>query len=218
MKIVILNGSPRKECTYTALQEAAAVFADAGIDVDFVNLGTKSVRGCIACEKCRTQKLGCCIFSDDLTNDLIERVAAADAFLVGSPVYYAGMNGALKAVLDRMFYAAGHKFMYKPAAALVSVRRAGATTAIDEILKYFTIYNMPVVTSCYWPMVHGEDAEQIFQDAEGVYTVRLLASNMVWMMKSLEAARAAGIEVPHPTGRPMTNFIDPRGDRRALDN
>lgn len=217
MKIVILNGSPRKECTYTALQEAATVFADAGIDVDFVNLGTKPVRGCIGCNKCRTEKLGCCIFKDDLANDLIERVADADAFLVGSPVYYAGMNGALKAVLDRMFYAAGHRFMYKPAAALVSTRRAGATTAIDEILKYFTLYNMPVVSSCYWPMVHGEDAAQIYQDEEGVYTVRLLASNMVWMLRSLEAARAAGIETPHPTGRPMTNFIDPRGNRLELD-
>lgn len=189
MNVLLINGSPNKEgCTFTALSEVAGALWKKGVDSRMFHIGKKAVQGCIACYKCRKEQLGRCAIKDSLYNEALELVRQADALVVGSPVYYAGPNGSLCALLDRLFFSAGPYLNGKPAAAVVSCRRGGATAAFDRLNKYFTIALMPVVSSQYWNMVHGSRPEDVLQDAEGLQTMRTLANNMAWMLKSMAAS------------------------------
>ncbi len=206
MKVLLLNGSPHQNgCTYTALSHIASVLEAEGIGAEIVWIGPKPIRGCFACGGCSgTEK---CLFDDDIVNDIADKAIAADGLIIGSPVYYAGMNGTLSSLLDRLFFSAGKHFHYKPAAAVVSARRAGTTTALDEIEKYFTISEMPVVSSSYWTMVHGAKPEDVEKDREGLQVMENLARNMAWMLRCIEAGRNAGILPPENTYTERTNFI-----------
>jgi len=149
MNVLLINGSPHKKgCTFTALSEVAGELEKQGIETNFFHIGTKAIRGCMACRKCK--ETGYCTYSDDLVNECINQMKAADGIIVGSPVYYASPNGALLSLLDRVFYASSDAFAYKPSATIVSCRRAGAATTFDVLNKYFTISNMPIVSSQYW--------------------------------------------------------------------
>ena len=206
MKVLLLNGSPHAHgTTYAALSEAARVLKEEGIETEIYHLGTAAVHGCIDCRSCG--KTGRCVFQDDPVNTIIEKAASCDGFIFGSPVHFAGPAGALHATLDRAFYAGKRNFAYKPGAAVVCCRRGGATAAFDSLNKYFTIANMPVVPSQYWNMVHGANADDAQQDAEGLQTMRTLARNMAWMLRCFEAGRKAGISVPTAEPIARTNFI-----------
>ena len=207
MKVLLLNGSSRpKGCTYTALQVIAQVLQDNGIETELVFLGNEPVRDCTACRTCAKQP-GRCVFDDDIVNRIIEKAQDADGFIFGSPVYYSHPSGRILSVLDRVFFAGKSVFAHKPAAAIVSARRAGTSASLDVLQKHFTISQMPVVSSTYWPMVHGNTPEEVLQDAEGLQTMRNLAANMVWMLKCIEAGKAAGIEPPVAETGSRTNFI-----------
>ena len=206
MKVLLLNGSPHaKGCTFTALSEVAKELETQGIQTEILQIGTQPVRGCIGCRRCRTT--GHCIFDDDIVNLVIDKAAEADGFIVGSPVYYASANGALIALLDRIFYAGSKNFVYKPAAAVVSARRAGTTASFDELNKYFTISQMPVVSSQYWNMVHGNTPDEVRQDLEGMQIMRTLGRNMAWLLRCIEAGKKANVSLPEAEPRVATNFI-----------
>ncbi|MBC5583395.1 flavodoxin family protein [Eggerthella sp. NSJ-70] len=203
MKVLLINGSPNeKRCTYTALSEVAGALEAQGVETEIAWIGRNPVRGCLGCGGCSKRGENRCIFDDDVVNGLIEKAVAADGLVVGTPVFYAGANGALLAVLDRMFYAASKALRFKPAAAVASARRAGTTPAIDQVNKYFQICCMPVVTSTYWPMVHGQSAEQVREDAEGMQIMRGLGTNMAWMLQA-----TASVPAPEVERKIMTNFI-----------
>ncbi len=209
MKVLLFNGSSNEHgCTYTALNEVASTLQKNGIETEIIQVGKNSIRDCIGCGGCR--KLGeKCVFKDDIVNEVIEKAKDADGFVFGSPVYYAHPSGRLLSFMDRVFYAGNSNFAFKPAAAIVSARRAGTTASLDVITKHFTICNMPVVSSCYWPMVHGaqNSAEQAKQDLEGMQVMRTLGNNMAWILKCIEAGKNAGINRPTLEDRIYTNFI-----------
>lgn len=210
MKVLLVNGSPHKEgCTYTALCEVAETLNKEGIETEIFWIGNKPIGGCIACKKCVELKK--CVF-DDVVNSFREKAYEADGFVFGTPVHYASSSGNMTAFMDRSFYSelggnANKAFYMKPAAAVISARRAGTTATFDQLNKYFTIQEMPVVSSRYWNMVHGAAPEQVRQDAEGVYTMRVLARNMAYMLKCQEAAKAAGVPLPEREPAIFTNFI-----------
>ena len=207
MKVLMINGSPNQEgCTFTALSEIAKSLQEEGIDTEIIQIGKNAIRDCIGCSACRKNG-GSCIFKDDMVNEIIEKAKTSDGFIFGSPVYYAHPAGRLLTLLDRLFYAGGSAFRYKPGAAIVSARRAGTTASIDAITKHFTINNMPVVSSNYWAMVHGNTPEQVKQDLEGLQIMRLLGKNMAWILKCIEAGKKAGINHPEPVEKIYTNFI-----------
>ncbi len=207
MKVLMINGSPNQEgCTFTALSEIAKSLQEEGIDTEIIQIGKNAIRDCIGCGACRKNG-GTCIFKDDMVNEIIEKAKTSDGFIFGSPVYYAHPAGRLLTLLDRLFYAGGSAFRYKPGAAIVSARRAGTTASIDAITKHFTINNMPVVSSNYWAMVHGNTPEQVKQDLEGLQIMRLLGKNMTWILKCIEAGKKAGINHPEPVEKIYTNFI-----------
>ena len=171
MKVLLINGSPHKEGnTFIALSEVAKTLEANGIETEIVSIGAKAVQGCIACGRCR--ELGRCVFNDELYNRVREQLEGADGIVIGSPVYYAGPNGSLCALLDRLFYSAGSLLAYKPAAAVAVCRRGGASATFDRLNKYFTINNMPVVSSQYWNSVHGRTPGEASQDIEGLQTMR----------------------------------------------
>ena len=202
MKVLLLNGSPNEHgCTRFALDEAARVLNGCGVETELLNVGREASGGCIACGAC--YKTGRCVRGGGV-NEAIEALNSADGLIVGSPVHYASPAGGLLAFLDRMFYAGASGFAHKPAACIVSARRAGTTASVDVINKYFTISQMPVVSSTYWPMVHGSTPEEVAQDAEGLQTVRNLARNMAWLIKCI---KESGIEPPKPDRGARTNFI-----------
>ena len=211
MKVILVNGSPNEYgCTYTALSEAAKTLNEAGIGTEFFWIGKKPMQGCIACGGC--WRKGKCVF-DDKVNEFIELAHAADGFIFGSPVYFSGMNGSLMSFMDRAFFAGprhpdGNPFAFKPAAAVVSARRAGTTSAIDQINKYFLHGQLPIISSRYWNMVHGNTPEEVMQDAEGLQIMRQLGRNMAWFLKLKESGSAAGIPLPkQEETRIATNFI-----------
>ena len=204
MKVLLINGSPRQYgCTYTALREVASTIEEAGIETEIFWLGVKPVSECIACGGCRDGR--CAI--NDVVNAALEKAESADAYIFGSPVHYASASGSITAFLDRFFYCAGSMHRYKPGAAVVSCRRGGSTAALDQLNKYFTISQMPVVSSQYWNMVHGNTPDEVRRDEEGMQIMRTLGRNMVWLLKCIEAGRAAGIEPQYPEKRIGTNFI-----------
>lgn len=206
MKVIIINGSPHKEgTTARALIEVSNELNKNGIETEIIAAGDKPVRGCIACGACR--KAGKCVFDGDIVNELAEKIKAADGLIIGSPVYYAAINGTLKCVLDRLFFSSGAAFSFKPAAAVAVARRAGTLTVFDEINKYFAISNMPVVSSTYWNNVHGANAADAEKDEEGLQTMRNLAKNMAWLIKSINAGKKEGVPLPETERGKRTNFI-----------
>lgn len=206
MNVLLINGSPNKEgCTFTALTEVASTLQKQGVDTHILHIGKKAVQGCIACYKCKQEGgNGRCAFKDDLYNEALERAQWADGLIVGSPVYYAGPNGSVCALLDRLFFSGGAHLTNKPGAAVASCRRGGGTATFDRLNKYFTINQMPVVTSQYWNLVHGNTPDETRQDAEGLQTMRTLANNMAWMLQTIKAS-----PLPRPEREPWirTNFI-----------
>ncbi len=209
MKVLLVNGSPHREgCTYTALAEVARTLEAEGIAAEFFQLGTEPISGCIACGHCATA--GACVF-DDCVNEFVALAAGADGFVFGSPVHYASATGAITSFMDRAFYSSGgsHRgaFRLKPAACVVSARRAGTTAALDQLLKYLTISEMPVISSQYWAMVHGNTPAEVRQDLEGMQIMRTLGRNMAWFLKCKEAAARAGIPLPERERGVATNFV-----------
>ena len=201
MKVVLINGSPhRKGNTFIALSEVAGALEKEGVQTEIIQLGIKAVQGCIACNKCA--ELGHCVFQDTLYNQVREALQEADGIVVGSPVYYAGPNGALGALLDRVFYSCSELLAYKAGASVAVCRRGGASATFDRLNKYFTILNMPVVSSQYWNSVHGMRPGEATEDAEGLQTMRMLGRNMAWLLKGVKRE-----ERPEPELRVMTNFI-----------
>ena len=209
MKVLLLNGSPHeKGCTYTALMEMAGQFQKRGVETELFWIGNGPVRGCIDCKSCWGK--GRCVFDDDCVNRLIEKIAACDGLVIGTPVYFGGIAGGLKCVLDRVFYDAKSLFSGKPAAGVVSCRRGGAGSTFDQLNKYFTISSMPVASSQYWNSVHGDAPEEVRVDLEGMQTLRLTADNMTWLLRSIQAARAAGVEPYEREVRVKTSFYKPQ--------
>ena len=207
MKVLLVNGGPHERgCTYTALCEIEKELKANGIDSEIFWLGNKSVRGCIGCGGCANNN-GHCVFNDDVANILIDKAAEADGFVFGSPVHYAAPSGTICAVLDRAFYAGGKNFKYKPGAAILSCRRAGSTAAFDVLNKYFTISNMPIVSSGYWNMVHGSKPEDVLKDGEGLQIMRTLGKNMSWILKCIGCGRSNNINKPEEETKIRTNFI-----------
>lgn len=203
MRVLLINGSPHKDgTTFRALSEVAKSLNENGIETEIMTVGNQDVGGCSVC--CACTKLGKCV-KDDVVNVIIEKINASDGVVVGSPVYYASLNGTLKAILDRVFFAK-KSFAYKPAASVAVARRAGTTATLDIINKYFMINNMPVVTSQYWNMVFGSNAEQAEQDEEGMQTMRTLGQNMAWLIKCIKAGQENGINLPQPEQKIKTGF------------
>ncbi len=205
MKVLLINGSPRKQsCTGVALNEIAKTLEDCGVESKLVSVGSKAIRGCIACNKC--VESGYCIFKDDHVNEWIDLMKECDGLIVGSPVYYAAPNPSLCAALDRMFYYKSDPYAFKPGAAVLSCRRAGSTAAFDCLNKFFTIAQMPIVSSQYWNMVHGNTPEEVLNDLEGLQTMRVLARNMAWLLKCIEASKGT-VSLPETEERIWTNFV-----------
>ena len=206
MKVLLINGSPHgKGSTYTALNEVAVTLEKEGIETEMFHIGNHAIRGCIACGKCR--EIGRCVF-EDAVNEAAEKFANADGLVVGSPVYYASANGTLISFLDRLFYSSARQFdkTMKVGAAVVSARRGGNTATFDELNKYFTISGMPVVSSQYWNQIHGNNANEASQDAEGLQTMRTLGRNMAFLMKCIALGKEA-YGLPEIETKVATNFI-----------
>lgn len=203
MKVLLINGSPRSNGnTFIALSEVAETLESNGIETEIVSVGTRAVQGCIACRQCVEK--GRCIFNDDLYNSVYGKLNTADGIVVGSPVYFAGPNGSLCALLDRLFYSAATLLQYKPAAAVAVCRRGGASATFERLNKYFTITNMVVVGSQYWNSVHGQLKGEAAQDAEGLQTMRTLGNNMAWVLANL---KDGGHPLPEKEQGIKTNFI-----------
>ena len=210
MKVLLVNGSPHKEgCTYTALKEVAETLEEEGIETEIFWIKNKPLGGCIACKTCVTR--GKCVF-DDTVNEFVEKAEEADAFIFGSPVHYAAATGNITGFMDRAFYSASCSgkakvFQYKPAATVISARRAGTTATYDQLNKYFGITQMPIISSRYWNMVHGATPEDVVKDEEGMQAMRILGRNMAYYLKCIEAGREKGIELPKQEETIFTNFI-----------
>ena len=205
MKVLLVNGSPHKKgCTYTALEEVAKTLEENGIETEIFQVGNKPIGGCIGCGVCR--KTGEC-FMKDIVNEFVEKAKTADGFIFGSPVHYAAASGAITSFLDRVFYSGGRYMQFKPASVICSARRAGTTATLDQLTKYLTISNMPVVSSQYWNMVHGHSPEEVRQDLEGMQTMRVLGRNMAWLIKCIELGKNNNVNKPELEDREMTNFI-----------
>lgn len=208
MKVLMLNGSSHpKGCTYTALEETGKTLKTYGIDYEIIQTGANPVRDCIGCGKCR--ETGKCVIDDDNVNEFVEKASGADGFIFGTPVYFAHPSGRILSFLDRAFYSSGSKniFQFKPAAAIASARRAGTTASIDVLNKYMTIRQMPVISSTYWNMVHGNKPEEVLRDKEGLQTMRNIAHNMAWMLKCIELGKQNGFPEPKFESGEKTNFI-----------
>lgn len=210
MKVLLLNGSPNKQgCTYTALAEIAKTLKEEGVEAEIYQMGTEHITSCTACYACK--KLGRCVINDDKVNEFIEYSKEFDGFIFGSPVHFGSACGGITAFLDRVFFvnyiAEKRYFEHKPAAAVVSARRSGTTAALDQLNKYFTVSQMPVISGRYWNMVHGAAPDDVKQDLEGMQNMRILARNMAYHLKCSEAAKKAGVEMPKEEEVVRTNFI-----------
>lgn len=204
MKVLLINGSPHsKGNTALALSEMEKIFAENGVETETIHVGNKAVRGCIACQHC--YQAGKCVF-DDIVNETAPKFEAADGIVIGSPVYYASANATLIAFLDRLFYSTGFDKTMKVGAAVAVARRGGTTATFDELNKYFTISGMPVASSQYWNILHGREQGEAARDAEGMQTMRTLARNMTFLMKSIALGKEA-YGLPEHEERIGTNFI-----------
>lgn len=204
MKVMLVNGSSREHgCTARALEEVAKALQAEGIETETLFIGNKPISDCLACGQCG--RLGRCVIDDEASAFGV-RAAEFDGFVFGSPVYYAHPSGRLMSFMDRAFYAGGRNFRHKPAAAVVSARRAGNTASFDVINKHFTLNEMPVVSSTYWNHVHGHTPEEVEQDTEGLQTMTNLGRNMVWLLKCIHLAKENGVNPPE-NQKVFTNFI-----------
>lgn len=204
MKVLMLNGSPRPQGnTYTALHEMEKIFQQEGIETEILHIGNKDIRSCIACGSCA--KNGKCVF-EDLVNETAAKFEACDGLVAGSPVYYAAANATLTAFLTRLFYSTHFDKTMKVGASVVAARRGGLSAAFDELNKFFTISGMPVASSQYWNSVHGRTPGEAAQDAEGLQTMRTLARNMTFLMKSIALGKEA-YGLPEKEAAQRTNFI-----------
>lgn len=204
MKVLLINGSPNaKGCTYTALSEVEKTLRENGIETEILHVGHLAIHGCIGCRKCK--ETGRCVF-DDIVNEAARKFEAADGIVIGSPVYYAGVNGALTTFLDRLYYSTSFDKRMKVGAAVCSARRAGTTATLDALNKFFLIAEMPIVSSQYWNMVHGNTPEEVLQDAEGLQTMRVLGRNMAFLLRAIQSEKSrSGLPAKEP--RLSTNFI-----------
>ena len=194
MKVLLINGSSRKNgCTNVALQEVARSLNEENIETEIVFIGNQPLSDCVACRKCR--ETGRCVF-DDIVNEIVEKAKDCDGFVFGSPVYYAHPSARLLAVMDRAFYSGGRHFAFKPAAAVLSARRAGTTASFEVINKYFTINSMPVVSSTYWNHVYGREPADVQQDKEGLMTMYNIGKNMAWLLRCIALGRENGLDRP----------------------
>ena len=204
MKVLLINGSSRNNgCTGAALQEVERSLQEEGIETERFFIGNAALPDCIACRRCK--ETGRCV-CHDIVNEFVEKAEKADGFVFGSPVYFAHPSGRLMTFMDRAFYSGGTAFQYKPAAAVLSARRAGTTASFDVINKYFTICSMPVVSSIYWNHVYGAQPEQVAEDREGLMTMYNLGKNMAWMLKCFALGKENGIGHPE-NEKVLTNFV-----------
>lgn len=205
MKVLLVNGSPHKKgCTNRALEEVSKTLIEEGIETTIFHIGTKPTAGCMACGQCKSK--GQCVF-DDQVNAFANICDDYDGYIFGSPVYYASMNGSMVGFMDRLFYSHASAFALKPAASVVSARRGGTTATFDQMNKYFTIAQMPIIASTYWNNVHGNSAEEVEQDLEGLQVMRNLGRNMAFFLKCKEAGLKAGVKEPVAQKDHYTNFI-----------
>ena len=209
MKDLLINGSPHKEgCTYTALCEVSDALVREGIGTDLFWIGIKPLSGCIACKACVEKHK--CVF-DDTVNEFLDIADNYDGFIFGTPVHWSAASGALTSFMDRVFYAdmcgGGNRFLLKPAATVISTRRAGTTATWDQLNKYFGLMQMPIISSRYWNMVHGTSPKEVKKDLEGMQIMRILGKNMSWFLKCKEAGQQAGISLPDQEKVTYTNFI-----------
>lgn len=207
MKVLMINGSPKQDgTTATGLKEIGKVLEGEGIAWELFTIPTTPVRDCIGCGGCRQTGNGC-VFGDDCVNELIAKARECDGFIFGTPVYYAHPSGRILSVLDRCFYAGGAAFAHKPAAAVAAARRAGTIASFDVLNKYFTINQMPVVSSTYWNEIHGAGGGEALLDGEGVQTMHNIGYNMAWLLKCIALGREHGIAAPEAERGARTNFI-----------
>lgn len=208
MKVLLVNGSPNPQgCTYTALHEVETILQRHGIGTELLYLGKQPVTGCIACMKCF--ETGHC-FRDDAVRDIQNRLAEFDGIVLGSPVYYSGPTGQILSFCQRLFFCKEGELAGKLGASVVSCRRGGASATFEQLNQFFTIANMPVVSSQYWNSVHGFTPDDVRRDREGLQTMRTLGENMAWLLKCIEVARANGVEQPVYEPRMRTHFIQPK--------
>ena len=192
MKVIMINGSRKeKGCTFTALQIIAEILKENGIETQVTHIGLKAMNGQM----------------NEIVKDVADSVKTADGIIVGSPVYYASPSGEVVAFLDRLFAMAEADLRFKPAAAVVSARRGGTTASLDVLNKYFQFNQMPIISSRYWNMVHGNTPEEVMRDEEGVQIMKTIGRNMAWILKSIEAGKAAGVTQPEAEQKIFTNFI-----------
>lgn len=204
MKVILINGSPNaKGCTYTALEEVSKTLKSEGIETEIIHVGHKDIRGCIGCRQCKTK--GKCVFND-IVNDIAPKFKECDGIVIGSPVYFASANGTLVSFIDRLFYSMTADKTMKVGAAVVSCRRGGNSATFDELNKYFTISQMPIASSQYWNMVHGNSPEEVQQDLEGLQTMRTLGKNMAFLIKSIQLGKKE-FGLPEKEEHTFTNFI-----------
>lgn len=204
MKVILINGSPNaKGCTYTALEEVSKTLKSEGIETEIIHVGHKDIRGCIGCRQCKTK--GKCVFND-IVNDIAPKFKECDGIVIGSPVYFASANGTLVSFIDRLFYSMTADKTMKVGAAVVSCRRGGNSVTFDELNKYFTISQMPIASSQYWNMVHGNSPEEVQQDLEGLQTMRTLGKNMAFLIKSIQLGKKE-FGLPEKEEHKFTNFI-----------
>lgn len=213
MKVLMINGSPRTNGNIAvAFEEMTGVFEKEGIEVELYQIGKKDIRGCIACETCR--KTGKCVF-DDIVNELAVKFKEADGLVIGSPVYYGSANGTLMSALQRLFYSTHFDKSFKVGASVVSARRSGCTATFDELNKFFTLSNMPVATSQYWNNIYGLEAGEAKVDEEGCQVMRVLARNMVFLMKSIEAGKK---DIGLPEKEESLRISPARNDQRKAEH
>ena len=206
MKVLLINGSHHAQgCTFTALSVVADELNKAGVKTEIVHVGHKDIRGCIGCYKCK--EMGCCVFDKDMVNEVAKKFEEADGLVIGSPVYFAGANGTLVSLLDRLFFSSPFEKRFKVGAAVVSARRMGTTATLDQLNKYFLHGEMPVAASRYWNAVHGNNPQEVMQDEEGLQTMRALGRNMAFLICAIHAERERhGLPEQEPL-RIATNFI-----------
>ncbi len=210
MKVLLFNGSPHSQgCTFTTLTEIANTLKEEGIESEIFHVGNDAIKSCMACRACAN--LGKCVVNDRV-NEFVELMEKCDGLIIGSPVHYASSSGATVAFLDRAFFSASMSgrrdiFEHKPGSSIASARRAGTTATLDQLNKYFTISQMPIISGRYWNMVHGSNPDEVRQDLEGMQNMRILARNMAWHLKCQQAAKEAGVEMPKKEETIWTNFI-----------
>lgn len=209
MKVLLINGSPNKNgCTFTALNEIALTLNYEGMETEIYHIGKDPIAPCRACRACG--KIGHCVINDKV-NEFVEYARNFDGYVIGSPVHYGSASGSIVPFLDRAFFvdfmSEHNSFINKPGTAIVSARRAGTTATLDQLNKYFQINQMPIISGRYWNMTHGHNAADVLEDKEGIQNLRILARNMAYYLKCIEAGKKAGVEAPKQEETIFTDFI-----------